>query len=93
MENSLRSYRQRDAFTTASGNSVAQKYVTGGTMLKSIGLIILCNLLMYFIILIVTKINKRKCNKYSTEKKKDIKLEELNAKVNELEKNYLFKIF
>ncbi|MCR1824579.1 hypothetical protein, partial [Terrisporobacter muris] len=55
-------------------------------MLKNIGLIILCNLLMYFIIMIVTKINKRKRNKYSTEKKKDMKIEELSEKVNELEK-------
>ena len=36
--------------------------------------------------MIVTKINKRKRNKYSTEKKKDMKIEELSEKVNELEK-------
>ena len=55
-------------------------------MLKNIGLIILCNLLMYFIIILVAKINERKFNKYSAEQNKDMKIKELSAKVSELEK-------
>ena len=55
-------------------------------MLKNIVLIILCNLLICFIIVVIFKINTIKSNKYSTKKNKNIRIEELNKKVNELEK-------
>ena len=55
-------------------------------MLESIVLIILCNLLMYFIIMVIFKIKKIKSKKYSIKRNKDIGIEELNEKVNELEK-------
>ena len=55
-------------------------------MLESIVLIILCNLLMYFIIMVIFRIKKIKSKKYSIKRNKDIGIEELNEKVNELEK-------
>ena len=58
----------------------------GVTMLKNIGLIIVCNLLMYLIIILILKINERKSSKKSIYKSETKKVEDLNSRIENLEK-------
>ena len=55
-------------------------------MLKNIGLIIVCNLLMYLILLLIWKFVKIKNKRQSNYKHKNDQVNVLNDKVNELEK-------
>ena len=53
-------------------------------MLKNIGLIIVCNLLMYLILLLIWKFVKIKNKRQSNYKHKNDQVNVLNDKVNEL---------
>ena len=55
-------------------------------MLENIGLIIVCNLLMYLIIVLITKFNNKISKKSSMSNNQKEKIEELNNRVEELEK-------